>query len=174
MYPHFYCQRSLCLTGQNGTTPLMLAAGLGHDSIVTQLLKKQADPDTQNRVRAVDCTPCVVECWANDACEGGRTREGGWIESETSQRDLLEYTDFLLIHRWEWEGGCFFHYSLALNWLFFSSNLKNRFTWFEWILHYFEWCIDFYDISYITAGRLYSTYVSYTVSSCQHCEANPG
>ena len=62
MYPHFYCQRSLCLTGQNGTTPLMLAAGLGHDSIVTQLLKKQADPDTQNRVRAVDCTPCVVEC----------------------------------------------------------------------------------------------------------------
>ena len=177
LYLHFDWPLPLNLTGQDGTTPLMLAACLGHDSIVMQLLKKQADTDIQNQVRAVNCAPCVVECLANDACEEKKTRGEGWIESEASQQGLLECTDYLLIHRWGGRGrgrarGCLFLYSLALCLLFLSSNFKTNLHNLSENFTIFEWHVDSRDISSITVGWLYSTYVSYTVWSCQYCEAN--
>ena len=156
------------MTGQDGTTPLMLAARLGHDSIVTQLLKKQADPDTQNRVRAIDYTPCVVERWANDACEEG------WTESETSQRDLLEYTDFLLFTDGSGMGVTSFITHLLFVGCSSLQILKTNLHDLSESFAIFELHVGSCDISSITAGWLYSTYVSYTVWSCQHCEANPG
>ena len=146
MYPHFNWPRALRLTGQDGTTPLMLAACHGQDSIVTQLLEKQADTDTQNRVRAVDCTPSLCRWMLSQRCMWGRKDERGRINRIRNKSSISFGIHWLLADSpmvgWggEGEGGCLFDCSLALCWLFFSSNFKNQFTWFEWEFHYF-WMI---------------------------------